>query len=253
MRGLSALFILTALLVFADQPARAGTPFADWAVIIVAGDDHAHSGAHSEVFDNARRDLTTAFVKAGFSPANIGQFTVQTGKGRPDGVLASDPQTIADQLGRETAAAKTGCLFYFTSHGSPDGIVLGDGLFSPLAMASLIDDACGARPAVVVVAACFSGVFVPPLAGANRMVLTAARPDRASFGCGEEDRYTFFDTCMLEQLPRARNFAALGRAVQACVAKREADLGAAPPSEPQLWIGPQIAPDLPLLAFSASP
>ena len=57
MRGLSALAILAVLLLFADQPARAAAPFADWSVIIVAGDDHAHSGAHSEVFDNARRDL----------------------------------------------------------------------------------------------------------------------------------------------------------------------------------------------------
>jgi Peptidase C13 family len=253
MRGLSALVILAALLLFADQPARAGSPFSDWAAIIVAGDDHAHSGAHSEVFDNARRDLATAFVRAGFAPANISQFSVQTGKDRQPGVLATDPQTIVDQLGRTTAGAKAGCLIYFTSHGSPDGIVLGEGLMTPSAMARIVDDACGERPAVVVVAACFSGVFIPPLAGQNRMVLTAARPDRASFGCGEEDRYTFFDTCMLEKLPGAPNFAVLGRSVQACVAKREQDLGAAPPSEPQLWIGPKLAPDLPLLAFSASP
>src|SRR5580693_4888495 len=175
MRQLSALVLLAALLLFADQPARAGSPFSDWAAIIVAGDDHAHSGAHSEVFDNARRDLATAFVKAGFSPQNISQFTVQTGKDRPAGVLATDPQTIVDQLGRATTSAKAGCLIYFTSHGSPDGIVLGDALMTPSAMARIVDDACGERPAVVVVAACFSGVFIPPLAGQNRMVLTAAR------------------------------------------------------------------------------
>ena len=46
------------------------------------------------------------------------------------------------------------------------------------------------------------------------MVLTAARPDRASFGCGEEDHYTFFDTCMLGEVPAdARDFADLGAAV----------------------------------------
>ncbi len=251
MRGLSALVVLATLLLVAVQPARAASPFADWAAIIVAGDDHAHSGAHSEVFDNARRDLAAAFAKAGFSAQTISQFSVQTG--RPAGVLASDPQSIIGQLDRVTAAAKDGCLVYFTSHGSPDGIVLGDRILTPAGMAAIIDDACGERRAVVVVAACFSGVFIPPLAGRNRMVLTAARPDRASFGCGEEDRYTFFDTCMLQQLPLARNFAVLGPAVQACVAKREQALGAAPPSEPQLWIGPALGPDLPLLAFSASP
>jgi hypothetical protein len=251
MRGVSAFVVLTVLLAFAAQPARAASPFAAWAVIIVAGDDHAHSGAHSEVFDNARRDLAAAFARAGFTASNISQFSVQTG--RPAGVLAADPQSIIDQLGRATDAAKDGCLIYFTSHGSPDGIVLGDRLLTPTGMAAIIDDACGERRAVVVVAACFSGVFIPPLAGRNRMVLTAARPDRASFGCGEEDRYTFFDTCVLQQLPQAHNFATLGPAVQACVAKREVDLGAEPPSEPQLWIGPALGPDLPLLAFSASP
>ena len=250
MRGLSALVLLASLLL-AVAPARAASPFADWAVIVVAGDDHAHSGAHSEVFDNARRDLATAFAKTGFAAANISQFSVQTG--RPAGVMVSDPQSIIGQLGRATDAAKDGCLVYFTSHGSPDGIVLGDRLLTPAGMAAIIDEACGERRAVVVVAACFSGVFIPPLSGRNRMVLTAARPDRASFGCGEEDRYTFFDTCMLQQLPLAKNFAVLGPAVQACVAKRERDLGAEPPSEPQLWIGPAIGPDLPLLAFSASP
>src|SRR6202042_1601434 len=100
----------------------------------------------------------------------------QSGRNRPAGVLASDPQSIIDQLGRATATAKSGCLIYFTSHGSPDGIVLGDGLMTPAAMARIIDDACGERPAVVVVAACYSGVFIPPLAAPNRMVLTAARP-----------------------------------------------------------------------------
>jgi hypothetical protein len=251
MRGLSALVILTVLLAFADQPARAASPFSDWAAIIVAGDDHAHSGAHSEVFDNARRDLATAFAKAGFTPTNISQFSVETG--RPASVLGADPQSIIGQLGRAAESAKDGCLVYFTSHGSPDGLVLGDRMLTPAGMAAIVDDACGERRAVIVVAACFSGVFVPPLAGRNRMVLTAARPDRASFGCGEEDRYTFFDTCMLQQLPLARSFAVLGPAVQTCVAKREQNLGAAPPSEPQLWIGPALGPDLPLLAFSASP
>src|SRR5471032_2151899 len=124
MRGLSALVILTVLLAFVDQPARAASPFSDWAAIIVAGDDHAHSGAHSEVFDNARRDLAAAFTKAGFSGQNISQFSVQTG--RPAGVLVSEPQSIIHQLGRAAGTAKAGCLVYFTSHGSPDGIVLGD-------------------------------------------------------------------------------------------------------------------------------
>jgi len=177
---------------------------------------------------------------------------VQPDHERPQAVLLSDPRTITGELDRLAGSAKGGCLIYFTSHGSPEGLVLGDGGLTPSAMASMVDDACGDRPAVVVVAACFSGVFIPPLAGPNRMVMTAARPDRASFGCGEADHYTFF-TPACSSGCRWRMIPALGRAVQTCVAKREHDLGADPPSEPQLWIGPELAPDLPLLAFSASP
>jgi len=96
-------------------------------------------------------------------------------------------------------------------------------------------------------------VFVPYLEGPQRMVLTAARPDRASFGCGEQDRYTFFDTCVLQELPKAHDFSALGRAVQRCVAERETELGAEPPSEPQLAIGGRLAPILPLYGFARPP
>ena len=49
------LCLFGALCLFAVPAAAAG--FSDWAVLLVAGDDHAHSGAKSQVFDNARRDL----------------------------------------------------------------------------------------------------------------------------------------------------------------------------------------------------
>jgi hypothetical protein len=254
VRGPSTLLIaIAASLVVAATPARAGA-FSNWAAIFVAGDDHAHSGAHSEVFDNARRDLALAFARAGFSPAYMAQFSVHPEDYPSQSVLPAIPAVMADKLGRLAAQATGGCLIYITSHGGPDGvIVLGPNVFTSAGVAGMIDDACGQRPTVVVVSACFSGAFIPPLSAPNRLVLTAARPDRTSFGCGESDRYTYFDTCVLGELPSAHDFPALGRAVQACVAKREQDTGSTPPSEPQMWIGPAAAPDLPLLSFAASP
>ncbi len=157
-------------------------------------------------------------------------------------------------LTRLAAQARSGCLVYVTSHGGAEGlVVLGDTFFTNAGLAGMIDDACGPRPTVVIVSACFSGTFIPALSSPNWMVLTAARFDRSSFGCGESEQYTYFDACLIQELPKAHDFPALGRAAQACVAKREADMGADPPSEPQLWIGPALAPDLPLLAFSSSP
>jgi hypothetical protein len=116
-------------------------------------------------------------------------------------------------------------------------------------MAELVDTACPNRPTVVVISACFSGVFIPAMARSDRMILTAARPDRSSFGCGEGDKYPYFDDCFLSSSSTSRNFPALAEAVQACVRAREIATGARPPSEPQLWIGPAIKPMLPLYSF----
>jgi hypothetical protein len=111
-------------------------------------------------------------------------------------------------------------------------------------MASMIDNACGSRPTVVFVAACFSGVFVPALSAPNRFVMTAARPDRPSFGCGDNDRYTFFDNCWLDSIGGVGDFGGLATAIDACVAKKEAQINAFP-SDPQLSIGTQVAAAMP--------
>lgn len=242
---------LVGWLVWAAPAMAQTSAFSNWAAVIVAGDWRAHDGGPSEVFDNARRDLAKAFAAAGFSPHHIRQFSVREAK--PGGALRSDPDVIHDQLTSLTKQADGGCLIYFTSHGSPDGILVGEEIWPPEEMAALVDDACGARPTVVVVSSCFSGVFLEPLAGPNRMVLTAARPDRASFGCGQSDRYTFFDACVLADLPHVHDFAALGAAAQRCVARRERELGASPPSEPQMSIGLALRPILPLYALSRPP
>ena len=256
-RLLSLLILTLGLALGPTVAARAGPfgagPFANWAAIVVAGDWHAHSGAPSAVFDNARHDVGKALLDVGFSPANLREFSTQPDRFPADKPLRSDIPTIADQLLDLTRTAKGGCLIYFTSHGSPDGVLVGDQIWEPGGFGRLVDQACGERPTVVIIAACFSGVFVPDLDGPNRMVLTAARPDRASFGCGEADRYTFFDTCLLQSLPHAHDFAAIGPLVQACVAQREADLGASPPSEPQYTVGAALRPMLPLYRFAASP
>src|SRR4051812_13409654 len=160
--------------------------FSHWAVILVAGDYRAHSGAPSKVFDNGRHDLAQAFAKIGFAPANMAQFSVDYDDGTQHtsiGEIASTMQTVA-------AKARDGCLIYFTSHGTPDGMVIGDAILTPSQMRDMVASACGGRPSVVVMSACYSGVFVPALQGPNRIIMTAARPDRTSFGCGEMDHYT---------------------------------------------------------------
>jgi hypothetical protein len=232
----------------AALPARAeaSSPFDAWAVVVVAGDWRGAGGGPTQAFDNARRDIAARLSDRGFDPGKISQFSV-----KPNSALArqATAKAIYETLSAQSAHAP-GCMVYLTSHGDPQGVVVGDLILPPSILGLMIDRSCGAKPTVVVVSACFSGVFVPALAKPNRMILTAARPDRTSFGCGEADTYPYFDDCFLQVLKDAAHFAILAPGVQACVAAREIREGVSLPSEPQIWIGPQLRPLLPLLTFA---
>jgi len=205
-------------------------------VVLVAGDYRAHSGAPSQVFNNGRRDLAQAFAKIGFNKANMVQFSVDY----DEGTQHSGINEIGSAMQSVAARAKDGCLLYFTSHGVPEGMIIGNAVLSPGQMRDMVNNACGSRPAVIVMSACYSGTFVAPLQADSRIIMTAARPDRTSFGCGEMDHYTFFDDCFLRAMPMAGDFPGLGGLVQQCVAERETQMKATPPSEPQVSVGPGV-------------
>lgn len=245
--------LLAGLALIFSTSAQAASPFQNWAAVVVAGDWHAHSGGPSEAFDNARRDVSRELERIGFEPANVRQFSVRPERYHDTAALKSAPKVIYDTLVDLTAKAQGGCLIYFSSHGAPTGVVVDQSILPPGLLAAMLDRTCGERPTVVVISACFSGAFVPDLATGNRMVLTAARRDRTSFGCGETDRYPYFDDCFLQVSPHARDFPSLATQVQSCVANREIKEGMKPPSEPQVFIGPQLRPILPLYAFPAPP
>ena len=247
--GRATLIALLAVLASAWTAPALATPFSKWAAVVVAGDWHAHSGGPSEAFDNARRDVAGELRRLGFERGNMRQFSVRPERYKDAGLGKSDPEAIYKALAELTAQNPDGCLFYVSSHGAPTGVLVDQTILPPSILGAILNRTCGARPTVVVISACFSGVFIPALAEPNRMILTAARPDRTSFGCGEADRYPYFDDCFLQSTPQARDFPALALAVRACVAAREQKEGMKPPSEPQVFIGPQLRPMLPLYAF----
>ncbi len=213
----------------------AGSPFSDWTVGIVAADWRASDGTPIEAFENSRRDLAEAFRRAGFSPQNITDWSLRPNSVRGMPTISDD---IFAAIESRAKLAQAGCLIYFTSHGVPEGITLGaEGLLSPRQLDNLLDVWCGERPTVVVVSACFSGVFIPELAAPNRMIMTAARPDRTSFGCGPGSQYPYFDACVLESLPQADDFIDLAVLCRRCVARREREARLWPPSEPLTSVG----------------
>ena len=98
-------------------------------------------------------------------------------------------------------------ILFTTSHGDPNvGIVYRDetegfGMIAPLRMAEMLDG-LGFQKRMVIISACFSGVFVPPLANANSIVLTAASSTRSSFGCSASNDWTFFGDALLNNALR---------------------------------------------------
>jgi hypothetical protein len=249
LRRILTVWLTLGMLAFAlpcaAQTAPATSRFAGWATVIVAGDWRGH-GQPIQAFDNARRDLVAGFLKAGFDRADMYDASL-----RPDVPNPTTATAAVAAITATTARATRGCLIYFTSHGAPEGMVFGpDRLINPTMMAQLVRNWCPDRPTVLVVSACYSGQFVDGLAAPNRMIITAARRDRTSFGCSADATYPYFDGCIIESLPTAPDFIGLANAARACVKRREEAEDLTPGSEPQVSIGANMQFLLPTLRFT---
>jgi hypothetical protein len=98
-------------------------------------------------------------------------------------------------------------IVFVTSHGSRSGAALVlpsliDADLSPEDVASVLDRE-GIRNRVVIVSACFAGVFVKPLANENTVVVTAADDKHTSFGCSNEREWTYFGDAFFNQSLRS--------------------------------------------------
>jgi len=240
-----AVLAALAFIILGSVPASAGA-FDNWAALVVAGDSRAHDGAQSAVFDNARRDLVKTLKQMGFAEGNIQHYSARPDLDPETKPLRADGAAIYKGFLKLTETASAGCFVYITSHGAPLGIMIGDSNVAIRSIGDIIDNSCHDRPTVAIISACYSGMFIPVLRAPNRMILTAARPDRTSFGCSEDLKYTFFDQCVLESLPMVQNFVALADKAKECVAAREKAENTTPPSEPQVYVGTAIAPALQL-------
>lgn len=105
-------------------------------------------------------------------------------------------------------------------------------------------DAAGILWRVQIISACYSGGFVENLSGPTSLVITAARADRPSFGCGGGSEITYFGRAFLADalnqtlsLPQAFDIA------REKVIERELARGYAP-SHPQMDMGALMAPRL---------
>ena len=94
---------------------------------------------------------------------------------------------------------------------------------------------------MIVVSACYSGGFIEPLRDDNTIVITAAAPDRTSFGCEAGRDFTYFGEALLPRRAgenRAPSPQAFELARQ-IVTQREA-AERLPASLPQMSVGRSI-------------
>ena len=130
-----------------------------------------------------------------------------------------------------------------TSHGSPAGLAVTAGrrteTLKPSTLAEMLDQT-GVRHKVVVISACYSGVFIPRLANADTLVITAADADHASFGCEDKAKWTYFGDAFfniaLRQTKTLKDAFLLARTL---VSKRELRQGF-DPSHPQMAGGANV-------------
>ncbi len=212
----------------AVTPARAASPGP--ASVLIAGDDSL------PVFDNATRGVQADLADSG--TGNIVRLSAAS--------TGPDAATLAHVLAAVAnmhPAPGQGCLVFATSHGGKHaGLYLADGdtFLTPRALDAALRQGCGAAPTVVVISACYSGSFTqPPMARPNRVVLSAARPDRSSFGCGAGRTYTVYDACLLKAWRPGAAWQTVFAVVKGCVRNEELIEGARA-SEPQGWFGSKV-------------
>ena len=126
----------------------------------------------------------------GGGPINV-QYNSKKGGGATIEGLAMALQAAANGMDAENDVL----FLILTSHGSRAGLAVKAGRFTqlltPLNLADMLA-LTGVRHKVVVISACYSGVFIPRLANPNVLVITAADADHSSFGCQDKAKWTYF-------------------------------------------------------------
>jgi hypothetical protein len=93
-------------------------------------------------------------------------------------------------------------VLVMTSHGEQTGFALqlpgGMAELTPRQVAAALNGE-GIKNRVVIVSACYAGIFVPPLASDNSIVITAADATHTSFGCAPEREWTYFGDAFFHQ------------------------------------------------------
>ncbi|MEM9533549.1 MAG: C13 family peptidase [Pseudomonadota bacterium] len=206
----------------------------DLYVVQVAGDGREEvfrrevefaAGLQGSLWDNAARVITLAN-----SRTSVERLPMATRAS-----LRQTLDAVAEKMNREQDIL----LVYLTSHGSEDHqlSLAQNGMRLPDLPAPELGEMLAGlevKHKVVIVAACFSGGFIPYLDDGQTLVMTSARRDRTSFGCADENEMTDFGRAFLaEALAETDSLVAAFELARTKVSAWEEERELTP-SEPQL-------------------
>ena len=156
----------------------------------------------------------------GSGPVNV-QYNSKKGGGATIEALAMSLQVAANGMDTENDVL----FLILTSHGSRAGLAVKAGRLTQTLTPSNLADMLArtsVRHKVVVISACYSGVFIPRLANPDVLVITAADADHPSFGCQDKAKWTYFgDAFFNVALRQARSLKEAFVVARALVRKRE--------------------------------
>jgi len=148
-------------------------------------------------------------------------------------------------------------LLLMTSHGTRRGFALQlpsafPSELTPQQVAKILDKE-GIKNRIVIVSACFAGIFMPAVANDDTIVLTAADANSASFGCAAERDWTYFgDAFFRLSLRPGIDLRSAFEHARTLIHGWEL-MDGAPPSNPQAHFGPALVARLAPFFQSAPP
>jgi Peptidase C13 family len=191
-----------------------------------------------------RREATSAAEivasRFGADPVVV-RFNTKRGGDATVETLAATLQAEAKRMNGDSDIL----FLILTSHGSRDGLAVNAGRLAetlkPSDLAEMLERT-GIRHKVVVISACYSGIFIPRIADADTLVITAADANHSSFGCEDRAKWTYFgDAFFNVALRRATNLKDAFLVARSLVLKRELRQGLEP-SDPQMAGGRNVEP-----------
>jgi hypothetical protein len=146
-------------------------------------------------------------------------------------------------------------ILLMTSHGDHRGFALQIPGKAPIDLTpqqvTATLDFEGIKNRVVIISACFSGMFLPPLANDETIVITAADANNTSFGCAPERDWTYFGDALFQQsLKPGTDFQHAFEHARILIQGWEL-MDHATPSNPQAYFGPALVARLAPLFQSA--